>query len=341
MVHKTIAEDIKQTGWAIRDWLGPYYMLGGAVAFGIGMLTLLDQDGSLHLTRIVGAILFVATFVTWAYHFYKQRLLASAAHSTLDPAPPKAKFHGILLAITVFFSCGIVISEVLMKKHRDGLVQQNTPAIVEPAKTDPAPTPKQPEGATNATGTATGSGQPGGFVLNTDNPEVAKHLKEESIESAQGAAPAAVNAPTEAGGPLPIASTGASTASATPATAAAAAQDMGMGQGKQTAPASSTGTTSAGAPSAGSISTGTASPAPAVSAKTTKEQGGKPSVTTRETGDQQAGALPKTPQKPAAPVPTVAPENLARCQDLNARFSQGDDLTAEDRSFMRNACRKK
>ena len=336
MVHKTIAEDIKQTGWAIRDWLGPYYMLGGAVAFGIGMLTLLDQDGSLHLTRIVGAILFVATFVTWAYHFYKQRLLASAAHSTLDPAPPKAKFHGILLAITVFFSCGIVISEVLMKKHRDGLVQQNTPAIVEPAKTDPAPTPKPPEGATNATGTATGAGQPGGFVLNTDNPEVAKHLKEENTGSAQGAAPAAVNAATEAVAPLPSASAEASTAPATPATAAAASQDTGMGQGKQPVPSSSTGATSAG-----STSTGTASPAPAVSAKSTKEQGGKPSVTTRETGDQQAGALPKTPQKPAAPVPTVAPENLARCQDLNARFSQGDDLTAEDRSFMRNACRKK
>lgn len=117
MANKEIAESvnlsgIKHTGFALRDWLGPYYMLGGAVAFGIAMLTVLDPSGL--LVRAVGALLLALTILAWAYHFYRQKQSPVVSDASQSQAP----LHGILLAITIFFLCGILISETLVRGKR-------------------------------------------------------------------------------------------------------------------------------------------------------------------------------------------------------------------------------
>lgn len=131
MPRNSIAEDIIKTGGVIRDWVAPFYTLGAAVAFAIGMLTLLDEDGTLRLTRIVGAALLIATFLAWAQHLYKQH--KNKEHA-VSPEPAKAKFHIVLLIITSFFMVGILVSEAVMKGHRKQLQIQNasseTPAPI-------------------------------------------------------------------------------------------------------------------------------------------------------------------------------------------------------------------
>lgn len=115
MSSNNLTDDIKHTGWAIRDWLGPYYMLGGAVAFGIALLTLLDPSG--RLVRAVGAVLLVLTILAWVHHFYRQH----QRKAQVDPAgEPQVKLHAILLAVTLFFLCGILVSDALMRGKRGG-----------------------------------------------------------------------------------------------------------------------------------------------------------------------------------------------------------------------------
>ena len=59
MGSHNIADDVRRTGTAFRDWLTPYYTLGGAVAFFIAVFTLLDPSGQ--MVRIVSVGLFLAT----------------------------------------------------------------------------------------------------------------------------------------------------------------------------------------------------------------------------------------------------------------------------------------
>lgn len=136
MSSNNLTDDIKHTGWALRDWLGPYYTLGCAVAFGIALLTLLDPSGQ--LVRAVGAVLLVLTILAWVYHFYRQhqdKVQGAAA------AGPKVKLHGILLAVTLFFLCGIVISDAVMRGKRPGAAQTAQPyeEVLEPSTEAAAP----------------------------------------------------------------------------------------------------------------------------------------------------------------------------------------------------------
>lgn len=130
MSSNNLTDDIKHTGWAIRDWLGPYYMLGGAVAFGIALLTLLDPSG--RLVRAVGAVLLVLTILAWVHHFYRQH----QRKAQVDPAgEPQVKLHAILLAVTLFFLCGILVSDALMRGKRGG----DAPAHQDVAEPSAAP----------------------------------------------------------------------------------------------------------------------------------------------------------------------------------------------------------
>lgn len=133
-MHQSIADAIKYTGTVIRDWLTPFYTLGAVVTFAIGILTLLDEGGTLHLTRWVGAALLIATFLTWALHFYQQH-----KHKATSDAPETAhaKLHIVLLIISSFFTVGILVSEAFMKGHRQQL-QTASNGLQAPA---PAPTP--------------------------------------------------------------------------------------------------------------------------------------------------------------------------------------------------------
>lgn len=145
MSSNNLTDDIKHTGWAIRDWLGPYYMLGGAVAFGIALLTLLDPSGQ--LVRAVGAVLLVLTILAWVHHFYRQHQRKAQVHPAGEP---QVKLHAILLAVTLFFLCGILVSDALMRGKRGGdapahqdVVEQTTApqapaAAVAPAAPQPA-----------------------------------------------------------------------------------------------------------------------------------------------------------------------------------------------------------
>lgn len=134
MSSNNLTDDIKHTGWALRDWLGPYYTLGCAVAFGIALLTLLDPSGQ--LVRAVGAVLLVLTILAWVHHFYRQhqrKVQADAAGA------PQVKLHAILLAVTLFFLCGILVSDAVMRGKRGG----DTPAhqdVAEQAAAPQAPT---------------------------------------------------------------------------------------------------------------------------------------------------------------------------------------------------------
>lgn len=134
MSSNNLTDDIKHTGWALRDWLGPYYTLGCAVAFGIALLTLLDPSGQ--LVRAVGAVLLLLTILAWVYHFYRQHQAKGGAASG-----PKVKLHGILLAVTLFFLCGIVISDAVMRGKRPGAAQTAQPheEVLEPSTEAAAP----------------------------------------------------------------------------------------------------------------------------------------------------------------------------------------------------------
>lgn len=72
----------KQTGFSIRDWLGPFYTLGGVIAFAITMLTLLDPSGM--LVKSITVVLVVATAVAWAI----SEAIMSGKRPAVEPAAP-------------------------------------------------------------------------------------------------------------------------------------------------------------------------------------------------------------------------------------------------------------
>lgn len=125
-----VLEDIRDTGFAIRDWLGPYYTLGGAVAFCIALFTLLDPSGQ--LVRLVAAGLFVLTVLAWVV-FLSRRTIKRSASAEMPKTNP-SRFHTILLAITLFFLAGMFLSEVLMRGKLGGgttSTSVSAPAAVE------------------------------------------------------------------------------------------------------------------------------------------------------------------------------------------------------------------
>ncbi len=140
--NTNITQSIKITGLAVRDWLGPYYTLGGLVAVIIGFCAFLDPSG--WLVRGVTGLLLVATLITWSMHLVRKRRSAEM------PAGPF--LHHVLFAVTLFFCVGLVISEVLLHKNRSQqpatsaaeqtAPQQNQttpPALQEPASAPAAP----------------------------------------------------------------------------------------------------------------------------------------------------------------------------------------------------------
>ncbi len=82
------------------------------------MLTLLDQNGELHLTRIVGAVLVICTFVAWALHLYKQH---ANRHSRRSMPSPGQACQLILYLWTVLFIFKFVFPEAWMKNRRQDL----------------------------------------------------------------------------------------------------------------------------------------------------------------------------------------------------------------------------
>ena len=62
---------LKGVGTIIRDWLTPFYSLGGVTAFAITLLSLIDRSGM--LVRWITAALVVITAVMWAHAFVQSR----------------------------------------------------------------------------------------------------------------------------------------------------------------------------------------------------------------------------------------------------------------------------
>lgn len=136
MVNRTIAEDIRTTGSVLRDWLTPYYTLGGAVAFGIALLMLLDPSG--WLVRGVAAILLLATALAWVVHLRRPMAPARPAGAAPVGARPLVKPHIVLLAITTFFLLGILLFEGWRAQQRASVVP---PATSRSVAADPTPEP--------------------------------------------------------------------------------------------------------------------------------------------------------------------------------------------------------
>ena len=161
-----IFDEIKHTGLAIRDWLGPYYMLGGAVAFCIALFTLLDPSGQ--LVRFVAVGLFLLTATAWVVFLSRQRTKPAASVDV--PAAGAVKPHVILLMVSIFFLAGMLLSEALMRgKHGpepappleaapaaavNGAVVQPVTPNTSPAHNPPETSPPEQPKAAAATGSA-------------------------------------------------------------------------------------------------------------------------------------------------------------------------------------------
>lgn len=324
MENRSIARNIRDTGFALRDWLGPYYMLGGAVAFGITMLTLLDPTG--WLVRAVGAALLTLTLVAWACHLHVQRrrpaaLAVQQSHGPDGGGPATA--HSILLAVTLFFLCGIVVSESFLAHQRAAAAREAqstatpatpaTPAAVvgsapatparaaggpgldeadrapastapvQPLATEPRTAPPPPDGASPP-----GTPAAGASATGTVDPGPAS-----SVAPGRGA----VSATAFAAVPVPV------TVQASPSRAPASAQVQPQQHQSPAAPAPTT-----------------------------------PAARRRPAGQpQHADAGLNALSLPAARPPQTA-QQQARCTELLSRFSLGETLQPSDRQYLGNTC---
>lgn len=308
MSSNNLTDDIKHTGWALRDWLGPYYTLGCAVAFGIALLTLLDPSGQ--LVRAVGAVLLVLTILAWVYHFYRQHQDKAQGAAA---AGPKVKLHGILLAVTLFFLCGIVISDAVMRGKRPGAAQTAQPyeEVLESSE-------HSSEAAAPAAPTA---------------PVAAAVQPAPTTSAAQPTTPPAA---TEVAAPAAQASTAQAPAAVVPAVAPASA----------TAPASPI-VTMAPAPASTEprvlparidvLPDSPNSMARAVPVSSKNEPLHADARTSHAERNSERSA--ERSSEPSAAPRAAPPVNRQRCSSLLGKFSLGEELNAEDKRFLETSCR--
>ena len=136
-----ISTSIQKTGFAIRDWFGPYYTLGCLVAVAIGFCAIIEPSG--WLVRAVTGALVLATLITFSLHLVRSRQSAKSdanadADSDADSGP---QLHQILFAVTLFFCIGLVISEFLLHGKRPGQSAPQTTSAAQTANNEPAAAP--------------------------------------------------------------------------------------------------------------------------------------------------------------------------------------------------------
>ena len=135
-----LTSDIKSVGTAIRDWLTPFYTLGGVTTFVITVLTLIDRSGS--LVRALTGALILLTIVVCAHAWTKARSTPAATDGAAKPASPK--LHTALIIISLFFCVGLLVSEALMHERRQSAAPPTQPTV-------PDAPPKTPEPASAPT----------------------------------------------------------------------------------------------------------------------------------------------------------------------------------------------
>ena len=131
-----LTSDIKSVGTAIRDWLTPFYTLGGVTTFVITVLTLIDRSG--WLVRALTGALILLTIVVCAHAWTKARSTPAATDGAAKPASPK--LHTALIIISLFFCVGLLVSEALMHERRQSATAPTLPTV-------PDAPPKTPEPA--------------------------------------------------------------------------------------------------------------------------------------------------------------------------------------------------
>ena len=136
-----ISTSIQKTGFAIRDWFGPYYTLGCLVAVAIGFCAIIEPSG--WLVRAVTGALVLATLITFSLHLVRSRQSAKSnanadADSDADSGP---QLHQILFAVTLFFCIGLVISEFLLHGKRPGQSAPQTTSATQTTTSEPAAAP--------------------------------------------------------------------------------------------------------------------------------------------------------------------------------------------------------
>lgn len=301
MSSNNLTDDIKHTGWALRDWLGPYYTLGCAVAFGIALLTLLDPSGQ--LVRAVGAVMLVLTILAWVYHFYRQHQDKAQGAAA---AGPKVKLHGILLAVTLFFLCGIVISDAVMRGKRPGAAQTAQPyeEVLESSEhSTEAAAPSAPVAAAVQPASTTPMAQP-------TAPPAATEVAAPAAQASTAPAPAAVVpavAPASASAPAsPIVTMAPAPASIEPRVLPARIDVLPDSPNSM---------------------------ARAVPVSSKNEPLHADARTSHAERNSERSSEPSAAPRAAPPV------NRQRCSSLLGKFSLGEELNAEDKRFLETSCR--
>lgn len=206
--NTAITAVIQQTGFAIRDWVGPFYTLGGVVAFAITLLTFLDPSGL--LVKGITAMLVLTTAIAWAVSLAAAHRRPPVDSPAVPDQPPPA--HAVLLAVTLFFAVGLAISEAIMVGKR----APATPAV--PA-TESRLTPAVPVPVPVSVPVASAP-------VGTVDSVAAKHPPESvaPTSASADAAPVSVVPPSQPVASAMATALAASAASAAPASAGAAAK---------------------------------------------------------------------------------------------------------------------
>lgn len=294
--------DIQQTGFALRDWLGPYYTLGAVVAFFITVFSLLDPSG--WLVRWVAAGLFLLTIVAWVLFLYRQARSRKLAGANTAPADAGAKPHAILLAVTVFFLLGLLVSEAVLRGRNAGGPAAQQPSLPAPSGNAAALAPVPATAAAVAPAQALANAFP--------SAQPAKDV-------ATAPAPAMAPAPPPAPPPVPLqAAAQGSSASDTTAGAAVAA-DANTPKG------------TASVARAGQVNTRPEprppERPPAVRQVALQKPASKPAPLGANDNDNDNAE------------PTPSPAERQRCSSLLGRFSLGEELQPADKQFLRTSCR--
>ncbi|MEG1280750.1 MAG: hypothetical protein RSD57_09900 [Comamonas sp.] len=137
-----LSTDIKGVGTAIRDWITPFYTLGGVTTFVITVLTLIDRSG--WLVRAITVALILLTIVVCAHAWVKSRNASAASTETAKSTSPK--LHTALIIVSLFFCVGLLVSEALMHEKRPSAATTEAPRLdsmpssAEPVAKPPATT---------------------------------------------------------------------------------------------------------------------------------------------------------------------------------------------------------